>query len=178
MQNCDEAIQDLTAAIRIRPLAQCYMLRGMAYQFQGEIASALEDYSDAIRFDPQWTEAYINIAWLRSTNPGEDLRDGKSAVECATKACELTNWNDANCINTLAAAYAEIGRFEDAVATQQKAIDLAPEDDLADYQSRIELYKSEKPYREQPKGPVKSRRRPKKIASEGAADLLRQLGGG
>ena len=41
------------------------MLRGMAYQFQGEIASALEDYSDAIRFDPQWTEAYINIAWLR-----------------------------------------------------------------------------------------------------------------
>ena len=73
--------------------------------------------------------------------PGEDLRDGKAAVKCATKACELTNWKNANCINTLAAAYAEIGRFEDAVATPQKAIDLALEDDLADYQSRIELYK-------------------------------------
>jgi tetratricopeptide (TPR) repeat protein len=167
-QNYDAAIEDLTAAIRIRPLAQTHMLRGMARHFQGEIKSALEDYSDVIRSDPLWTEAYINIAWLRSTLPGEDLRDGESAVGCATKACELTSWKDAKCLSTLAAAYAEIGQFEDAVKAQRKAQDLAPEDDQADHQSRIDLYRSRKPYREQPNGPIRLRRRPKKVASGGA----------
>ena len=76
----------------------------------------------------------------------------KKAVELARKACELSEWKDAINLDTLAAAYAAVGRYEDAVKWQKKALEDAtfPKSEVAEAKKRLELYENDKPYR-QPK---------------------------
>ncbi|NIS52951.1 MAG: protein kinase [Phycisphaerae bacterium] len=90
-------------------------------------------------------------AWLLATSPSAECRDGAKAVEIATKACELTNWKNANFIDTLAAAYAEAGEFDEAVKWQNEAIKLlSPEVEgpPPNMEKRLKLYQSGQPYRE------------------------------
>lgn len=84
-----------------------------------------------------------------STAPSRFVRSGKKAVAHATTACESTNWEDWQCLDTLAVAYAEAGDFVRAVDWSRKAIVLAPDDQLSALESRLELFQSEKPYRDQ-----------------------------
>ena len=67
-------------------------------------------------------------------------------------ACEITGRTDAACLDTLAAAYAEIGDFQGAVRVQTEAITkLSPGDpELAGFRARLRLYETGKPYREEP----------------------------
>jgi hypothetical protein len=67
-------------------------------------------------------------AWLLATCPDAKWRDGSKAVQYATEACELTAWNEAGMINTLSAALAEAGRFDEAVNRLQQSIDKRTED--------------------------------------------------
>ena len=94
------------------------------------------------------------LARLQATYPAAEFRDDAKAVENATKACELTDWKNADYVDTLAASYAEAGDFDSAVEWQKKAIDLLTEDISAEsrsnYESRLNLYQSGKPYREVP----------------------------
>jgi serine/threonine protein kinase/Tol biopolymer transport system component/Flp pilus assembly protein TadD len=94
------------------------------------------------------------LARLQATYPAAEFRDGAKAVENATKACELTDWKNADYVDTLAASYAEAGDFDLAVKCQKKAIDLLTEDASAEsrsnYESRLNLYQSGKPYRQVP----------------------------
>ena len=94
------------------------------------------------------------LAWFQATFPVAELRNGTNAIEYATKACELTDWKNANYLDTLAASYAEAGDFDSAVKWQKKAIDLLTEDTSAEsrsnYESRLNLYQSGKPYRQSP----------------------------
>lgn len=85
---------------------------------------------------------------MLATCSDEKVRDGKRAVDLATKACELEKWKEPNCLDTLAAAYAEAGKFEDAVKWQDKAIDLCTDSTLiGEFGERLKLYKDKKPYR-------------------------------
>jgi serine/threonine protein kinase/Tfp pilus assembly protein PilF len=92
------------------------------------------------------------LAWEQATSPRAELRNGAKAIEYATKACELTEWKNANFIDTLAAAYAEAGDFDSAIKWQKKAIDLLTEKDPAErrgeFEARLKLYQSSKPFRE------------------------------
>ena len=85
-----------------------------------------------------------SVAWLMATCPEEKARNGKRAVELAKQALDLEK-NSANHMDTLAAAYAETGNFEEAVSWQERAVTLN-NNDL--YHRRLELYRKKQPYRQ------------------------------
>ena len=148
----NKQIADYGEAIRLDPkFALAYYSRGMAWDNQGVYAKAIADYNEAVQCNPKLAAAYNNRAWIWATCPDARYRDGKQAVESATRLCELESWNDPSNLDTLSAAYAEAGDFKSAVKWQSKAVELAPASDKADLQSRVDLYRSGKPYREKPK---------------------------
>jgi hypothetical protein len=93
-----------------------------------------------------------NLAWTLATSPDANVRDGRQAIQLAERACALTDFKQTIFVGTLAAAYAEAGRFDDAIATAQQACDLAAQsgkpDLLKKNQKLLELYRAHKPYRE------------------------------
>ncbi len=95
-----------------------------------------------------------NLAWLLATDPDPAVRNGKRAVELAEKACEITRWEAPVFMGTLAAAYAEAGRFTEAVATADKARNKAreqKEDAVAKRNEELlELYRAGKPFHQSP----------------------------
>jgi len=91
---------------------------------------------------------YLNeYAWYWATHPAAEVRNGPEAIENATKACELDNWQDPRYVDTLAAAYAEVGDFASAIEWQKKAIDLLTEEPRprSDFEGRLKLYESGQP---------------------------------
>ena len=75
------------------------------------------------------------------------MRNGKEAIEAATKACELAHWKKGDWIDTLAGAYAEVGNFENAVWYEKQAMDATGTDrrSLADMQRRLSMYQNRQP---------------------------------
>ncbi len=137
----------------IKFLSILYYRRGHGNKIKSvEYPEMIADYERAVRIDPNNAQALAELGWVRATCPVSELRDGKRAVEAATRACELTNWKNHEYISTLAAAYSEAGDFDNAIKWQKKAIDLRPKDEhaelQAEYRERLELYESSRPYRE------------------------------
>jgi len=145
----DKAVADYSEAIRLDPkYALAYNNRGNAWSAKKEYDKAVADYNEAIRLDPKYANAYNGRAWLWATCPDAKQRDGKRAVESATRACELSDWKKPNDLDTLAAAYAEAGDFAKAVEWQTKAIGLQTDEKAKDdYRTRLKLYQENKPYR-------------------------------
>lgn len=145
------AIQDCTAAIAIdAKLGEAYIVRGLALG-ANQRREALADFEKAIALNSPRLEVALNaIAWTRATSTDETLRNAAEAVELATRACDLTKWQNAGCIDTLAAAYAEKGDFDQAVELQRKALELASQfpERRAEIESRVALYQRREPYRE------------------------------
>jgi serine/threonine-protein kinase len=77
----------------------------------------------------------------------EKIRNGKVAVECATKACELTGYKEFKALDVLAAAHAEAGNFGEALKWANKGLELAPEARKKHFRDAIELYKANTPFR-------------------------------
>jgi tetratricopeptide (TPR) repeat protein len=149
-QEYDKAIADFSESIRLDPKrAGVYIDRGEAWKVRREWEKAIADYNQAISLDCKCAVAHDRRAWLWATCPDGEYRDAKRAVESATKACELSTWNESNYLDTLAAAYAEAGDFDAAVKWQSNAIELlTDEKKKQEYRSRLKLYGEKKPYRE------------------------------
>jgi tetratricopeptide (TPR) repeat protein len=124
---------------------------GQILQQQGRYAEAEQAYLGAIQAQPACVPACDSLARLLATCPDDKARDGKRAVEYATAACQETGWKDPVCLDTLAAAYAEVGQFEDAVRYQTRALENpALKDDFRTAaKQRLELYRQKKPFRDQ-----------------------------
>jgi tetratricopeptide (TPR) repeat protein len=147
-----QALKDYDEAVRLDPRSfYAFNNRGNARAARKEYNLALKDYDKAVRLEPRYAYGHCNRAWLQATCPDAKHRDGRKAVESARKACELTGWKDANALDTLAAAYAEFGKFDGAVEWQMKSLELlGPAKKAAlDYRQRLKLYQDRKPYREE-----------------------------
>jgi tetratricopeptide (TPR) repeat protein len=145
----DKAIADYSETIRLDPQdPRAYNARGISWMRSGNFRNALADYREALRLDPKKAIRYGTLAWPLACCPDRQFRDGAEAVHLASKACELTEYADAQCLGCLAAAHAETGNFAEAVAWQRKALELAAADEKAAMQKALKLYEAGKPYRD------------------------------
>lgn len=151
----EQATNYLHAAIRIYPkYAESYGKLAYTMTQEGRFEEALAYYRQAIALQPSLSEAHNNLAWLLATLPDARLRNGAEAVELAERACRLTGYSKTIYVGTLAAAYAEAGRFAEAVAIAKHAIALAEKNGEPELAAKnrelLALYEAGKPYRETP----------------------------
>ena len=146
----------LTEALRLNPgYADVHGSLGAILARRHAYAEAKTHLADAIRLRPDDSNAYNESAMIMASCPDAKFRDGKKAVEFATRACELTGWKNPEVLDTLASAQAEVGDYGAAVAWQEQAIKLLTDDrQRSDYRSRLALYKAKKPYRDVPSATV------------------------
>ncbi len=147
----DKAISDFNRAIELNPKdAESYNSRGVAWFYKNKFDQAISDYSRAIELNPKFTRAYNQLAWILSACPDPKYRDGAKAVEIAKKAVELEP--GAHHYDTLAAAYAESGQFNEAVKIQKRALLMQLTEGrtqtLEKYTERLRAYEDQKPWRE------------------------------
>ena len=155
-RDLDQAVLHLKEALRLEPndARTCNNL-GVALAEIGRTDEALAHFQKAVDLNPNAQGAWRNLAWLLATSHDETYRDGTKAVHVAQRACTLTRYERPDVLDTLAAAYAEAGRFDEARAWARKAIDLASrlgDHDLAgQIQGRLRLYESSRAFHEAPK---------------------------
>jgi hypothetical protein len=119
---------------------------------QGDFAGAVASYRLALQTHPDLPDLLNNLGWLLAACPDARTRDGAQAVKHAGRACDLTHYGVTPMVGTLAAAYAEAGRFDDAISTAEKACMMASEsgdqDLLKRNQELLGLYRAHRPYHE------------------------------
>jgi tetratricopeptide (TPR) repeat protein len=147
----DRAIADYTKAIELDLMyTYAYDNRGKAWYAKRDYEHAFADYSRAIKIDPNDADAYNSFAWFLAACRKSKYRNGVKAVALAKQAVELED--TAGHIDTLAAAYAEAGEFQDAIKTEEEAIAKLREEgntkDIAEFEKHLASYKSRKPWRE------------------------------
>jgi len=122
----DEAVDACQSTLKLQPRAtKIRYLLGNILSKQGKWAEAIGQYQAVLQIDPDYLFALNDLAWLLATATDASLRNGPEAVQLAERACRLSNDQVTMYVGTLAAAYAEAGRFDDAVATAQKAETMA-----------------------------------------------------
>ena len=145
----EDAISEYKKALTINPYyAKAYHNLGLAFKARGKLSDAISAYRKVLSLKPDNYEVYNDLAWIYATSPKAHIRSGEEAVTLATKACELTGFKKAEALDTLAAAYAEQGRFDKAVEYQHKAIELAPPQIKKELQEHLQFYKQRRAYRD------------------------------
>jgi protein O-mannosyl-transferase len=150
-----EAIPEYRRTLELAPdSAQAHFRFGQVLQAQHHFAAAKSEYQKALELNPQNSPVYNNLAWLLATCPDSSLRDGEKAVALAQEAEQLDGLESPQLLDTLAAAYAEAGRFGEAVETARQALNLLATQKnkpLAEaIQSRLKCYEANSPYHEKP----------------------------
>jgi Flp pilus assembly protein TadD len=149
----DEAIVHYQKALQIKPdNVETHINLGSALFQKGRVDEAIAHYQKALQIKPDSPDVLNNLAWLLATSPDAHIRDGVQAVKYAGRACELTHYGVTLLVGTLAAAYAEAGRFDDAIAAAEKACALASaageQGLLQKNQELLALYRQHQPYHE------------------------------
>ncbi len=149
----DKGIEELSAAVRLNPnLPNAHNNLAGALLQKGDVDRAIRHLAEALRCRPNWIGPLGSLAWIYATYEGPDLPRPAAAVALAERACTLTNHRHPLLLDTLAAAYAAAGRFDDAVAAAQRALALASsargtQGLAAQIRERLQLYQSGQAYR-------------------------------
>ncbi len=147
-----EALAQLEAALQLQADIDTRLEYAMTLNRAGQTAEAIQQFRRVVALRPNLVEALNNLAWMLATGPDEKLRDGAEAVRLAEQSCRLTGEQQAVPLGTLAAAYAEAGRFADAEAAAKRAIALARASGNARFatinEQLLQLYQAGKPYHE------------------------------
>jgi tetratricopeptide (TPR) repeat protein len=122
----DLAIQDCNEALRQYPgFVEAALLRATINARLGKYAEALKEFNFLVSIHPRTVtlaRALSDRAWFQATCPNASFRNGRQAVKDAKAACSIMAWKDENMIDTLAAAYAEIGDFDSAARYAAQAL--------------------------------------------------------
>lgn len=148
-----EAILHFYEAIRIDPnYADVYCNLGIIYANQRNIQKAILHYKKALYLNPNMAHALYNLSWILASCEDERYRNGEEAVKLAEKLCKLAQYNQPLALDALAAAYAETGKFNEAVTAAKKALGLAlkqgPKELVLALKKRLQLYEKERLCRE------------------------------
>jgi len=149
----DDALRHYREAIHIDPsLAGAYANLGLALKRQGRYGEAVAVLLEGTRKAPPDAWVANNLAWLLATCPDDAVRNGPEAVPWARRALELAGRDDPHLMDTLAAALAEKGQFDEAVALLDRALTLAARSGDASLRSELgerrRLYASHQAFRE------------------------------
>ena len=148
LEETEKAHSDFDEAVRLNPEFEiAYINRGSFLKSSERYDEALEDYRTALRLNPNRPGVLNEIASIRAGAPDPQFRDGKEAVELATRACNLTDYENHEYLSTLAAAYAEAGDYESAIKWQRKSVVIAPEEAKEEARERLKKYQQGEPYR-------------------------------
>lgn len=148
-----EALADYDQALRLAPdqylKLQIRCDRARVYRALKQYQTALDELHVVLKTEPEWHGARQSLAWYLATIPDERFRHGKKALEHAQMCVKISKGTMANDLECLAAAYAELGQFDEAVAQQKKAIEvnygLRNKDNAL---KRLKLYQEKKPFRD------------------------------
>jgi tetratricopeptide (TPR) repeat protein len=151
----EEALHQFQEALRIRPdYGEARYNLNVAFSHWGQVRNALAEQREALRKRPQDAALLRALAWTLATNPNVSIRNGREAVDLADRSVRLSQGKQPEPLDALAAAYAEAGRFADAVETARQALAIAQREKnptLAKaIEARLRLYKAGAPYRDQP----------------------------
>jgi len=158
----DAAEADFSDAVTRQPRrvhAEAHARRGVIRMYKGRCGEALTDFDTALKINRKIAWAYSAKAWLLASCADDQIRNGTEALKLAQKAVSLKDhWKGHD---ALAAAYAELGQFDDSVREQNVALTmLAAQDEagpwLPHVAARLALYEKRQPYREQPSESVKA----------------------
>jgi Tfp pilus assembly protein PilF len=154
--NFQEGADDLSKAEQLQPRNPEVPARiGSAMMARGDVKSAITYYRRALELDPNLPGALNNLAWIFASNADPAIRNGAEAVQLGERACEATHYQTPLMVGTLAAAYAEAGRFKEAVDTAEKARQLAmAQGDTKTAQRNeelMQLYREGKAFHETPR---------------------------
>ncbi len=141
----DEAISQFQKALASKPdYAEAHYNLGNALFQQGNVEEAIAHFQKALKIKPDYVAVLNNMAWVLATCPQASLRNGVQAVKLAESANHLTGGHNPVVLCTLAAAYAEAGRFAEAIETAQHALQLATSQSntalIGSLQSQIKSY--------------------------------------
>jgi tetratricopeptide (TPR) repeat protein len=121
-----EAIEEFRAALQRKPqLAEARFGLASAEAQAGQVPQAVAELDALLRERPDWTAVEATLAWLLATAEDAGVRNGVRAVQVAEDAARRTENHDPDVLNSLAAGYAEVGRFTDATDTAAQALELA-----------------------------------------------------
>jgi tetratricopeptide (TPR) repeat protein len=147
----DEAFSHCQKAVELKPdLVEAQNNLGNVFYQQGRMDQAILQYRKTLELQPDHAQAQKNLAWVLATCPQAALRNGPQAVELAERANQMAGGGNPFFLCTLAAAYAEAGRFSEAVETAQHALHSAGAQSntpfAAQLQSQLKLYQAGLPY--------------------------------
>jgi Flp pilus assembly protein TadD len=147
----NEAITHLNEALRTgKNRAEIYTNLGTAHTQLNKYDTAIENWTKATELKPNDAQLLNNLAWLLATADGKSAKNVAKAIELAQRACKLTDYNEAAYLDTLGAAYAAAGRFDEAKTAAKKALNIAKQlrkNDLAgEIEERLKLYEAGQPY--------------------------------
>ncbi|HWI59680.1 MAG TPA: tetratricopeptide repeat protein [Bacillota bacterium] len=147
----EAAIAQYQKVLQLYPgRAQAYCCLAAALQQADRAREAVAQYRAALRCNPALPEALKNLASILASDASPELRDGREAVRLAKQACEVTHYRDDYALSVLGMAYAEAGRFEEALAMVQQAEQLAKaagdQEGVNANRKLAELFRARQPY--------------------------------
>jgi tetratricopeptide (TPR) repeat protein len=154
LRRYDQSRSEFERVLELRPKDALAMYQlGALAQYQHRLDEAVRHYRAALELDSQQLQSSNNLAWILATHPDAKYRDGKQAVALAEQICEKTKHERPSYLDTLSAALAEVGRFDEAVKAATRGANLAIGADqidlAADMVRRQKLYESGQPYRDE-----------------------------